>query len=239
MEATLYLISGSYVSARRANTLIARLEAMAPGLARAIRLESDGAGLWAALDALRDQGAATITLRPVGLPFSQSLERWLPGAAASWLDRQPAPAPALRIAGSVEDCPTTLAAAARADVPVYDIAPQRDGHIGKGWDDVPPMRHHLLVCAGPRCHLRDAPALADVLKTELGRAGIADECLITTTGCAFPCNRGPVVVHYPAGDWYRLPDSAAVRRFAGALASGKRLTEFHFHTTGDPAHETS
>lgn len=234
MNATLFLISASYVSARRAGTLIARLEATAPGPAMAIRLDGDGTGLWAALDTLAARGARAITLRPLGLPFSQSLERWLPGAAGAWLARRGAGAPALHMATSPEHCDTALAAVTRARVTTRPIAATPRGHVGKGWDDVPPMRHHLLVCAGPRCHLHDAPSLAATLKAEIARAGLTRACLITLTGCLYPCNRGPVLVHYPAGDWYRLPDTDAVRHFVhSALTMGQRPPDLHFHTTGE------
>lgn len=234
MDATAYLISAQYVSEGRFRALAQGLEAAAQGPARAVRLEGDGDGLWAALDALAAMGAARIILRPIGLPFSQSLERWLPGAAARWLSQRGG-APELLMADAPQQDEAVLAAAARARVALRPIAPDPEGHLGKGWDAPPAMRHHLLVCTGPRCHLRDAPSLASLLAREIARQGLAldKDCLITTTGCLFPCNQGPSLVHYPAGHWYRLPDAAAVRRFISeALIAGRIPRDLHYHSTG-------
>lgn len=237
MDATVFLISAQYVSARRFDALAQALIAATDTPARAVRIEGTGDGMWAALDGLAAQGARRIELRPIGLPFSQSLERWLPRAAGRWHSDHPDVA--LLWAEPLDADITVITAAARAQVPLTPIAPDPAGHIGKGWDQPPAVRHHLLVCAGPRCHLQDAPGLAEALKQEIGRAGLAEDCLVTTTGCLFPCNQGPALVHYPAGHWYRIPDTEALRRFvAEALVSGQIPRDLHFHTTGD-IHETA
>jgi (2Fe-2S) ferredoxin len=233
MDTTLYLVSAQYVSAGRFAALARTLEATAPGIAKAIRLEGEGKGLWAALDDLAASGAARITLRPIGLPFSESLERWLPGAAGSWLAARGGQAPTLLIADPVQSDPEVVAAAARATVTLRPIAPRAGGHHGKGWDMPPAARHHILICAGPRCHAQDAPDLAALLKQEIAREKLSDHCLVTTTGCLFPCNKGPSLVHYPAGHWYRIPDASALRRFVSeALLAGRIPTDLHYHTTG-------
>lgn len=233
MDATLFLISAQYVSSGRFRALAQALEGALPN-AQALRLEAEGRGLWAALDAWAVRGAQRIVLRPVGLPFSQSLERWLPGAAGHWLSQHKGAAPALMIADPLQTDAGVIAAVAQAAPTLRPIAPSPDGHLGQGWDRPPPMRHHLLVCTGPRCHLRDAPNLADLLRHEIGRAGLSDACLITTTGCLFPCNQGPSLVHYPAGHWYRIADARALRRFVNeALVAGRIPQELHYHTTGD------
>ncbi len=239
MQATLYLITSQYVSARRFAALARGLEAATPGLSRAIRLEAEGDGLWAALDALVARGARRVVLRPVGLPFSQSLERWLPGAAGHWLSQRRDPRPELALADPLQNDAGVIAAVAGAQGPVKPIRAAPRGPLGKGWDMPPPAQHHLLVCTGPRCHLHDAPSLAELLRQEINRAGLADACLITTTGCLYPCNQGPLLVHYPAGRWYRLPDAAALRRFVSeALVAGRIPADLHFHTTG-AHHETA
>ncbi|GHF05413.1 hypothetical protein GCM10016455_28360 [Aliiroseovarius zhejiangensis] len=234
MDAYLYLISASYVSHARFRTLSEALVRAAPCPAHAVRLDASGDGMWSALDALYAQGATRIELRPIGLPFSQSLEKWLPGAAGSWLDRQGAKAPDLFMAAVPQADSRVVHSAARARVALTRIRPKAAGEIGRGWDAPPDFRHHLLVCAGPRCHLKDAPSLADALKVELGRARVRSQCLVTTTGCLFPCNAGPVIVHYPQGHWYRVADLADIRCFVSqALREGTRPHHLLIHQTGD------
>lgn len=232
MHTTLYLISAQYVSAGRLRALSRALETAAPGPARVIRLEGDGTGLWSALDALASAGATRIDLRPIGLPFSQSLESWLPGAAAGWLAQHGAAAPQLFLAGPIEKDAAAVAAAARADVNLSPVTAIPDGHLGKGWDNPPDHQHHILVCTGPRCHAQDSPDLAALLKQLLAEASLDEACLVTTTGCLFPCNQGPSLVHYPAGHWYRIPDAAALRLFVTeALVAGRVPASLRYHST--------
>ena len=233
MHVYLYLISATYVSAKRSAALAQGLEEAAPVPAMAIRLEAEGQGLWAALDELLARGASRIDLRPVGMPFSQSLERWLPSAAGAWLAQQSGSTPELFFASSPEHDAATVRTIARAELPLRRIGEKPAGEMGKGWDLPPAHRHHLLVCTGPRCHVKDAPNLADALKVEIRRAGLSDSCLVTTTGCVFPCNAGPVIVHYPRGDWYRVADLSDIQSFvATVLAKGGRLEHLIFHQTG-------
>ncbi|KAJ55816.1 hypothetical protein ACMU_08560 [Actibacterium mucosum KCTC 23349] len=238
MDAYIYLISATYVSQSRFLQLAKALEGAAPVPAKAVRLEATGNAMWRVLDTFTAQGAQRIELRPVGLPFSQSLEKWLPGAAGSWLCQQGPNAPALFLAGPADLDHLVVQSAATAQVPLTPVHPQPHGEIGKGWDHPPAFRHHLLVCAGPRCHLKDAPNLVDALKAELGRANLGADCLITTTGCLFPCNNGPVIVHYPQGHWYRLTDTNDIRTFvAQALRGGRTPQNLLIHKTGE-THET-
>ncbi|WP_170331957.1 (2Fe-2S) ferredoxin domain-containing protein [Ruegeria arenilitoris] len=234
MDAFIYLISANYVSQSRFRHLANALIEAAPTEARAVRLEASGDGLWHALDDLTEQGAKRIELRPIGLPFSQSLENWLPNAAASWLHRRTITAPELFFAKPLQMDSDVIRAAANADVLLKPIRPKPSGELGKGWDSPPAFRHHLLVCAGPRCHLKDAPNLVDALKKELGHAGKSSECLVATTGCLFPCNAGPVIVHYPHGDWYRVENLDDIRTFVSqALCAGTTPRSLLIHQTGD------
>lgn len=198
-----------------------------------VRLEDMGRSLFEALDEMRRGGARTIRLQPIGLPFPESLLAWLPGALASWQERPVnsavsvsiGPEPARAGGAAAKMLKRVLALHAR---PLDNTAPS----LGKpGWQDPPDFDFHLLVCTGPRCHVRDGASLSHMLKAECAEAGIAGRCLTTTTGCMFPCNRGPMIAVYPQGDWFHLPDRAAVRRFVReVLCEGRALPEFHFHT---------
>lgn len=234
MDARIYLISATYVSQSRFRALADSLAAAAPCTATAVRLEASGGGLWRALDGMAALGATRIELRPVGLPFSQSLESWLPGAAGAWLARQAGARPEILLAEAPQADAAVLHAVAQAQVALTPVPPRRNGELGKGWDSPPGHRHHLLVCTGPRCHLKDAPDLLSALKAELGRAQIAADCLVTATGCLFPCNSGPVVVHYPSGKWYRIRDLADVHSFvAQALCAGTVPDALLIHQSGE------
>ncbi|SDE07886.1 (2Fe-2S) ferredoxin domain-containing protein [Limimaricola pyoseonensis] len=235
MRITIYLISTSYLSRARFEKLVRGLVAATDGLARAIRLEEEGGSLWQALDAARAEGATEILLRPAGIPFSQSLAAWLPNAAAEWLSRQEGQLPDLLWADPVDLDPGVIAAIATAPCVPRPLAAQPGGADGRGWDDPGPIRHHVLVCTGPRCHLRDAPDLAREITREASAAGLRDVEVIRTS-CLIPCNAGPVAILYPRGQWYRLSSRAEVRRFVEtALVRGARCPELETFTTGVPA----
>lgn len=66
MDAYVFLISASYVSATRFRKLADALVQEAPCHAVALRLEGEGQNLWRVLDALAAEGASRIQLRPIG-----------------------------------------------------------------------------------------------------------------------------------------------------------------------------
>lgn len=71
-----------------------------------------------------------------------------------------------------------------------------------------PFRLHVLACDQqkpegiPGCRANGAPKVIDALRAAVGRAGLADEVLITVTGSMGMCERGPNLVVYPDGVWY-------------------------------------
>jgi len=83
------------------------------------------------------------------------------------------------------------------------------------WSCIPPHRHRVLLCNGPRCTRRGALPLWKLLREELkaaGRLETADGVHITRTQCQFPCDQGPTLSVYPSGEWYRIRDAAEVKR---------------------------
>ena len=239
-DAVLYLVTQPYLSARRFRALSEGLTAAQRHPSAVARMEGVGPGPMHALDELVAKGARAILVQPVGLPFSDSLAAWLPGALAHWLAQPRAERVDLRLAADqVEEACVLGAVAASAlanAVRARPIAPEEASITNPGWQEPPPFRHHLLVCTGPRCTFREAGTVRQVLDAELRRAGIHDDCLITLTGCLFPCNRGPMVAVYPSGRWYRLENHADVARFATALAAGQPLPELTIHEVHHETH---
>jgi (2Fe-2S) ferredoxin/2-polyprenyl-3-methyl-5-hydroxy-6-metoxy-1,4-benzoquinol methylase len=71
-----------------------------------------------------------------------------------------------------------------------------------------PFRYHVLACdqhkpeGVPCCNGRNAAAVLDALRKELGARGLLDEVQVTVTGSIGLCERGPNWVVYPDGVWY-------------------------------------
>ncbi|QQA44328.1 (2Fe-2S) ferredoxin domain-containing protein [Pelagovum pacificum] len=235
MRITIYLISASYLSRSRFRQIADGLVAASDGPARALRLEEDGQSLWHALDAARDEGAKEILLRPTGIPFSQSLAAWLPGAAADWLARQGDEAPLVLWTDPVDLDPAIHAVLANAPCEPRPIAASRGAANGRGWDTLGPVGRHVLVCTGPRCHMRDGTDLAREISRQTSLAGLRDVEVIRTS-CLVPCNRGPVVILYPQGQWFRLTSRADVARFVEkALVQRVACPDLETFITGEPA----
>ncbi len=199
-----------------------------------VKMEGAGQSAMDALSELVGAGARTIVVQPVGLPFSDSLMAWLPGALAHWLKTCGMPDVSLALATDQSGDQSVLATIAQSAVAGADeavpIGVQGASVDGKGWDDVPTHCDHLLVCTGPRCTFRRAGLLRDVLNAELSRHGVMRRTLVATTGCLFPCNKGPVIAHYPAGRWYRLGTPDDVSIFVQTVLVERRpLTQFVIH----------
>lgn len=216
-DAVIICISQQHLSAARQRELTDAVVAGSPVPAVLVRLEGTGPHLGEALDELAAAGHRTILVQPLGLPFSQSLAAWLPGALAHWrADRQRSDITLLLGPNQIVDSETigrlvSESIVAEAAVPVDEN--QRPSLGKPGWNQPPPFRHHLIVCTGPRCHFRGAANLKLALAEELARTGLASDCLVAVSGCLYPCNQGPLLAAYPRGEWYRLLDRADVTRF--------------------------
>lgn len=232
-DAILFLISQPYLKGRRLKALQASLTRACPIPCAIVRMEGREAGPMSALDALVGEGAQNILVQPVGIPFSDSLFAWLPGALAHW-QRERGFDGELALASDQIGDEAVLAAIARSSLDnaaeATPVETDRGSIDGAGWDEVPAHRHHLLVCTGPRCNFRESGPLSAILAEELTRQGVARDCLVATTGCLFPCNNGPVVAHYPAGHWYRLANADDIARFVSTvLKDGKTLPQLMIH----------
>lgn len=235
-HATLFVVS-AYSLSKRALTRIEQAAGASPdGNTRLIRLEETGPSLIDALDALRADGYRYIRVQPLGVPFPEGILAWLPGVLAHWRQRGsnadttvllgPDPATDTDALGRF------LTAARNHPDPARNVDAVRPSLGKPGWNDPPDYTFHLLLCTGPRCAVHGAQSLAQVLKEELKAAGVFDRCLTTRTGCIFPCNRGPVLVLYPHGHWFCLPNSSAIRRFVSdVLVDGGSADDLRFHTT--------
>lgn len=233
-DAILFLVSQPYLSARRFRQLQAGLVSAAPLAARVVRMEGGGQSAMDALNALVADGARDVVVQPVGLPFSDSLMAWLPGALGYWQRENAVSGLSVRLAADQIDDDEVLRVIAERALEHADQATPvnfETGSVdGKGWDEVPAYRDHLLVCTGPRCTFRRSGLLRDVLNAELSRQGVMRRTLVATTGCLFPCNGGPVLAHYPAGCWYRLDTEADVSTFVQTVLVERRpLPQFVIH----------
>lgn len=71
-----------------------------------------------------------------------------------------------------------------------------------------PFRYHVIVCTQQKmenvtsCAAGGGPAVAEALREQLGRQGLANDVMVSTTGCLGACDRGPVVIVYPDATWY-------------------------------------
>lgn len=174
--------------------------AVAPYGYQVAALQSGRPTLVDMLDTLYGQNPA----RPIHLiGFHQAgigaTRSWLKRVAGHWLRSNP---DAMVYVGTqlVQECSAqAIALAKRAKV--RPVTGGEAGLTNPTWEDPPPHEAHVLICQGPRCLARGARQVADHLYEHLDRVGIAQDCLITLTGCLYPCNRAPVVCIQPYQEW--------------------------------------
>lgn len=71
-----------------------------------------------------------------------------------------------------------------------------------------PFRYHVIVCTQQKpenvtcCAAGGGAAVLDTLREEIGKAGLAKDVIVSTTGCLGACERGPVMIVYPDATWY-------------------------------------
>ena len=226
MQFEIFLVSASYVAKRKFEALEKTLIAANSASTRVVRLEHEGDNLFSVLTEALQAGATSIVLRPVAIPFSQSLRKWVPNAAADWLARQPLGAVQLSIAEDLDEDAELINFIANRPIKTQAIEPKIDGLNGNGWDEPPQFEHHLLVCTGPRCHMRGSFGLLTPLKSAVAQAGLSAKTLIASTGCLYPCNSGPILIHYPKGDWYQLNSEHDVQTFVREVLIEGKTSQF-------------
>jgi (2Fe-2S) ferredoxin len=92
--------------------------------------------------------------------------------------------------------------------------------------------YHIFVCnsfrfsGDPRgvCHKKGAPNLLHYLEEEIADRGM--DAMVSSTGCLKACDRGPVMVVYPSGDWYGGLAEDAIDAILDALESNAVAEEY-------------
>ena len=87
--------------------------------------------------------------------------------------------------------------------------------------------HHLFVCGSFRangerqgvCHKKDSMSLLSYLQNEVQDRSL-DGVEIAVTGCMNFCTKGPVMVDYPTGNFYHVPNTAAIDSILDAIEEG-------------------
>ncbi len=91
-----------------------------------------------------------------------------------------------------------------------------------------PFRYHVIVCTQqkpenvPACAAAGAGQVVGALYEQLGKQGLSDEVIVSTTGCLGACDHGPVMVVYPDATWYGQVKPADVAEIvASHLKAGR------------------
>lgn len=193
-------------------------------------LTGTGPTITEVLDEARRTGVGVVTVLYTQTVEDRSTAAWFRRVISHWL-RQAGTgrAPRIRLA------PPLTGTAALADLLVAareeaaEFTPTGAPLLSPAWLAPPDFTHHLLLCGGTRCSALGSAASSARVHRALDRHGIADDVLVTTTGCLFPCSRGPVAVVYPSGTWYQLAGEEAVDQIVeGHLVGGAPVRERSF-----------
>ena len=85
-------------------------------------------------------------------------------------------------------------------------------------------KHHLFLCGSVRasgapqgiCHKKESMALLSYLQNEV-QDRMLEGVEISMTGCLNACERGPVMIDYPAGNWYEKVNEKAIDDILDAI----------------------
>jgi (2Fe-2S) ferredoxin len=92
--------------------------------------------------------------------------------------------------------------------------------------------YHFFICNSFRvsgepqgvCNRKGAVDLLQHLEEELGDRDL--DAMVSSCGCLKACDRGPVMVVYPAGDWYGELDEDKIDEILDALEEGSRCDQY-------------
>jgi (2Fe-2S) ferredoxin len=90
---------------------------------------------------------------------------------------------------------------------------------------------HVFVCTHGAWCSRDGDTNEIVrrLKQEIGAAGLKGRVRVNRAGCFNQCGHGPMVVVYPAGNWYAgVAPEDAVEIVAEDIANGRIVSRLRY-----------
>ena len=96
--------------------------------------------------------------------------------------------------------------------------------------------HHLFVCGSFRanderqgvCHKKDSMSLLSYLQGEI-QDRMLEGVEVAVTGCMNVCTKGPVMVDYPTGNFYRVPNTDAIDAILDAIEADSVAEEFQLN----------
>ena len=91
---------------------------------------------------------------------------------------------------------------------------------------------HFLVCNSFRltgepqgvCNKKDATSLMQALEEGILERGL--DGMVSSTSCLKVCEKGPIVVVYPQGWWYKEMDEDKIEEILDALEEGNAVEEY-------------
>ena len=97
------------------------------------------------------------------------------------------------------------------------------------------IRAHVLCCGGTGCTSSGSPRIQDAFRTELEKAGLAEEISVVQTGCFGLCALGPVVIVYPDGTFYSNVTVDDVAEIVNEhLLKGRPVERLIYNETSEP-----
>jgi (2Fe-2S) ferredoxin len=93
--------------------------------------------------------------------------------------------------------------------------------------------HHLFVCGSFRangerqgvCHKKESMNLLSYLQGEI-QDRMLEGVEVAVTGCLNVCTKGPVMIDYPAGNFYRVPGTEAIDAILDAIENDTVAAEY-------------
>ena len=98
------------------------------------------------------------------------------------------------------------------------------------------IRCHVLICEGKSCSAFGGNKVAKRIKETAEELDESNQILITRTSCTGQCGKGPIVIVYPDGIWYKEVTPKIATRIvvehicAGEIVEGRLLADLQEHS---------
>ncbi|WP_257345734.1 (2Fe-2S) ferredoxin domain-containing protein [Pseudalkalibacillus decolorationis] len=92
------------------------------------------------------------------------------------------------------------------------------------------VNQHVMLCNGKSCTKNGADEVTEAIRNEIKSLGLAQKIHTTKTLCNGQCKRGPTVIAYPEGVWYKHMTADSGRQLVQRLQKEEQLDEHISYT---------
>lgn len=99
--------------------------------------------------------------------------------------------------------------------------------------DFSKVQSHLILCQGATCTKNGAMELTQSIRRAIQRKNLVPFIHTTISKCNGQCQKGPIVIEYPQGNWYGWLQSESASFLVQSVKEKKVWTEKLIYSFGE------